>query len=194
MITAITTAPRPGKSQLPQVFRNVIDSGFPEPFIFAEPGSDLSGVPSSCVIQREELYGCYRNYRQMLQDLIDIDPDADTFGIFQDDIQLSPGCFEWLQDYLWPHEKAGVISLYSPDYPGYEHGTKKGFNRQTDGNLIGACAFILHRGLVDELLKSEVWRGSARHGVVKEMAKKKAVDAWVGNVARETGWRCYFPN
>lgn len=189
----ITSAPRP----IPTVSRctaSIIAAGW-SPTIYAEPATPglPPGVPA---VLRDEQLGCWRNYVQTLRDLLLHNPDADTIAVFQDDVIVANHTREWLDYDLWPSDLTGVVSLYAPDLPGYERGGPVGLRRVTGAYLVGACAMVFPRAFVERAMTlplATAWAGNVNY-VETDPVKKKAVDTWVGHVAKALQQHVYYYN
>jgi len=113
-VVGITTAPRKDPT-LARTVASARRAGF-EPEIFAEPGSDLSGVESCLIVRRHRRYGAWHNWWEMCRQLLDEHEDAEAIVTLQDDIELTSGLREFLERDLWPSPNTGVVSLYTPKH------------------------------------------------------------------------------
>lgn len=187
----VTTAPRK-EPTLRQSVKSIVKAGF-TPTVYAEPGTDLTGVDVP-IVRRDELHGCWGNWKQTLEDLLQSQPDAQAIGIFQDDIVMMKGVRDYLEHDLWPSDNTGVVSLYSPAYRVYESADRSGLARITDKYLVGACAMIFPRQVAEQITKLRGfrnWRGAAR-GTQKDPAKKKAIDTFIGHAIVGMGKHIYY--
>lgn len=187
----ITAAPRPTPT-VHQCVQSVIAAGF-EPTVFAEPHTPTAAL--SCrVVSRPRRLGCFHNYLQTLEDLLASDPEAQAIVVFQDDVIVSKDLRPFLEHDLWPSDKCGAVSLYSPDFYGYEHGRPPGFFRQPGKFLMGACGMVYPRHVAQALTtRHREWRGAAK-GVITDPVKKKAVDTWIGHAVKGENLHVYYPN
>ncbi len=186
----ITSAPRP-KPTLARCVASVIAAGF-APTVYAEPGTDLTGV--SCpVVARPERLGCWRNYVQTLRDLLASDPEAQAIVVFQDDVIVANRTREFLEHDLWPSDRTGAVSLYSPDFKLYEAREKRGWKRINSKWLMGACAMVYPREVAEALSRHTTWRGGAKR-TIEDPAKWKAVDTWIGHAIHAEKRHAYYPN
>lgn len=129
--TGITTAPRPGDANyLPQCVQSWRRAGW-EPIVFAEPGSDLTGVEAE-VVQRQRRYGCWHNWLTMLDQLLVLEPDADAVLTIQDDVLVSPGSRKVVERLMWPSSQVGVVGLYTAG-----HYSRVYIVRGTNGSRFG---------------------------------------------------------
>ena len=186
----ITSAPRP-RPTLARCVASVIGAGF-APTVYAEPGTDLTGVSCPVVVRPERL-GCWRNYVQTLRDLLAAEPRAQAIVIFQDDIVVAQRTREFLEHDLWPSDRTGVVSLYSPDFKLYEAREKTGWKRIHSQWLMGACAMVYPREVAEALSRHTTWRGGAKR-TIKDPAKWKAVDTWIGHAVHAEKRHAYYPN
>jgi len=110
----ITTAPRKSPT-LAACVANVRQAGF-EPEIYAEPGTDLSGVEHCSIVHRRKRYGAWRNWLEMSRQLLDENEEAEAIITLQDDVELPSGLRAFLERDLWPSPNTGVVSLYTPKH------------------------------------------------------------------------------
>lgn len=110
----ITTAPR-RQYTLATCVESVKAAGW-EPIIYAEPGSKLDDIGKTTVVQNETRLGAWFNWLEMCRDLLRRFPDADAIFTIQDDVELVDGVREFIESNLWPSEKTGVVSLYTPKH------------------------------------------------------------------------------
>jgi len=119
-VAAVTTAPRKDPT-LRRCVESMLNAGW-SPIIYAEPGTDLSGLPSDVeIIHRPRKFGCWHNWREASIDLLDRFPDADAIMTVQDDTVFHPQALDFADDAFWPEppEKVGFVSLYTPMH--YSH-------------------------------------------------------------------------
>ncbi|WP_437225997.1 glycosyltransferase family 2 protein [Planctomicrobium sp. SH661] len=189
----ITSAPR----RIPTLARcvdSVIASGF-SPTVYAEPDTRGLQEISSPVVQRSSRLGCFHNYLQTLRDLLAADPQAQAIVVFQDDVVIARKTREFLEHDLWPSDRIGAVSLYSPDFFSYELRKPSGFQRQRGRFLIGACAMVYPRQMAEALVTRHThWRGCARGPEIQDETKKKAVDTWIGHALHAEQKHVYYPN
>lgn len=114
----ITAAPRQD-SALAQCVESVVANGW-EPVVFAEPGTDLSGLAASvAIVKRPERLGAWHNWLVMCRELMGRFPDAEAVLTVQDDTEIVPRAREFLESQgLWPGDPAnvGFVSLYTPSH------------------------------------------------------------------------------
>ena len=192
----ITTAPR-SLNYLPRTLNSLIETGFNELTVFAEPKSNLSGLPSCDVVQNKKLLGIHHNYVETLRRLLVRNPEAQAIMIVQDDVVFCKNVREHLERDLWPTWNTGVVSAYSANWNGYERDMKdRGIRKVNHSLLVGACAFIFPREVVKGIVNhplGNTWRGRARaRSKSKSKVDKKAADAFVGTVIKKMGLHAYF--
>jgi len=162
---AVTTAPR----QI-STLRTSLDSmkiaGF-EPFIFAEPGSDIPVDYSEAVILHRKRLGVWHNWLFSLRYAID-NTDANIIMTVQDDTLFHPDSKEFIENILWPHDQVGFISLYTPKHyntkPRSKNERPAGINKIITKSLWGACALVWPRKVAEEMLKQPLiksWIGAS---------------------------------
>lgn len=113
----ITAAPRE-PSTLAECVTSVRANGW-EPVVYAEPGTDVSGLPSGVlVVDRCERLGAWHNWTNMCQSLLAMVPDADVILTIQDDTRIVEKAREFFDQQGWPDapEKVGFVSLYTPSH------------------------------------------------------------------------------
>lgn len=112
--TAITTAPRES-SRLEATLSSVADAGWHDPIVVAEPDTPIpSSLALTRVLRNPHRLGPHRNFRRALSLLLEIEPKAEAYGVFQDDIQMAGNLRVWLDSTgVWPSDRVGVLSLYT---------------------------------------------------------------------------------
>ncbi len=79
------------------------------------------------------------------------DPTAEAYFLCQDDVLFSVGLREHLEKTLWPAEKVGLISVYSPSH--YAQGNSTGFIVEDRGwKSWGALAYVFPNRSARQLL------------------------------------------
>lgn len=113
----ITTAPRSKHRTLPQCVESAVANGW-NPLIFAEPGTDLSGLPGGIeCIERETRLGVWHNWKAAARQLLDRFPNADAVLTIQDDTVFHPQA-RWFAEHFFPINNQRVFSLYTPKHYG----------------------------------------------------------------------------
>ena len=164
---AVTTAPR----EIPTL-DTCLDSleicGF-KPFIFAEPNSPKPHARhEEFIIQNEERRGVWWNWIDSLKYGIE-NTDANIFLTVQDDSMFHPDCKAFAEKILWPDDRTGFVSLYTPKHynivPKFKTKTRPiGINRIYSRALWGACAMIWPRAVVEAMLEHpflDNWHGAS---------------------------------
>lgn len=105
----ITTAPR-GQYTLSKTVRSLQSDGW-NPIVFAEPKSNLAGFEAP-IVQRVEPLGCWHNWYQMANSLLD-NTDAKWIMTVQDDMEIATGARNIAERFLNGNPKAGFLSLYT---------------------------------------------------------------------------------
>ena len=85
-----------------------------------------AGFPRATVVgvdDRESGAKCgpWLNFKRTLGSLMEMRPDADAYAMFQDDVELTRGCFAGVSDFMWDAslsriQRIGVLSLFKPDH------------------------------------------------------------------------------
>lgn len=112
----ITTAPRTKHRTLPECVQSVLANGW-QPIIFAEPNTNLSGLPELEVIQRSNRLGVWHNWRTAARELLDRFPEAEVILTIQDDTIFHPQA-KWYAEHHFHPKPNRVYSLYTPKHYG----------------------------------------------------------------------------
>lgn len=195
---AITLAPRP-TPVVQELLEQLRGEGV-TPYVFAEPGSPE--VDYGIVIERPSViaarvfpdtetdakFGAYRNYIQSLADIRQIEPDADVIVMLQDDVTLSPGLPEWLQENLWPSADCGMVSPYTPTRKGFTKDGLTGMLQMSRGTpQTAGPTMILKAEAVDAIINHDLtpaWKGKM-NGPTVAGANMKHLDVFTGRVLDE---------
>jgi len=167
LAVGLTTCPRQGFSYLGDTLRSLADAGF-EPRVFDDAKRD---------------HGAYGASKIALRSLLDAEPDADGYLIFQDDLIASRNLSAYLDAVLWPDDVAsiGAISLFTPMPRAVEGVT--GFaaaDFSKDRLTTGGLGLILPNHAAETLLRNPPRAGS-RHGwdlSVAEMCIREKLSWW----------------
>tara|TARA_Y100000034_G_scaffold116174_1_gene154179 strand:- start:76 stop:744 length:669 start_codon:yes stop_codon:yes gene_type:complete len=178
--SAITTAERDGEDYLPTTLRSLRDAGFADTAIFAEPNAP---APANLhVIRNLKKRGAYPNFLHALKWLTFSKPFADAYIVWQDDIEVSLGLRQHLNDLLWPadRETIGVVSLYAAGLYGLEG---EGLVNITDHRAYGALAYVFPRHAAVKLTSDPPRRGSLTMTDVSvgEFCRREGLSYWVHN-------------
>lgn len=162
----ITTAPRKLET-LSGTLRSLSAAGFEDPYIFAEPETEVS-CPDGRLFMNGQTLGPWPNLVSSLSRLLQLEPDADAIAVFQDDIKMTAGLRGWLEgpNGLWPESpaKIGIVSLYSAGsiQQVYRSGHGDGWFRLPDRVIpqktFGACAYVLPRSSAQRLAEEFPYR------------------------------------
>ena len=177
----ITIAPRKE-----QTYNTTIDSflssGWEEIHLFCEPDVIVSEKHSCLPItRRSKTHGAWSNWFTSLKDLVNIYPDADCYGLIQDDVVFCKGLRVFMEETLWPSEDCGLCSVFVPSHytrnaPGW-YRTNKGFR------LWMAQTFFF---------RPESARSCINYDFCKNWNKEKQIDNVVGRWANETKQYPYY--
>ncbi|HUT94804.1 MAG TPA: glycosyltransferase [Thermoguttaceae bacterium] len=146
----VLTAPR-GRPTLHRTLNSLQEAGFPSVHVFAEPGSwipqEFRKLP---VTTHGQELGNLGNFFTSLVALYMMNPRADCYALFQDDVEAARGLRRWCDCEFWP-EDAGLVSLftsrvYSDDAAGWRV-LKLGFFR-----TYGAQALVFRRDVLEQFL------------------------------------------
>jgi len=146
MLTAPRRAPTIDRALL-----SLANAGFSSVHIFAEPGS---WVPDQFAHLPRTVHGRslgnLGNFYTSLASLLMLEPGADCFAIFQDDVEVALGLRAWCDGQLWPHD-TGLVSLYTC---GVDHDSKTGWRVLSRGmcHTFGAQAFVFRGDILKEFL------------------------------------------
>lgn len=175
---AITTAPRE-KPTLQSTIASLVANRI-EPHIFAEPGSELTGIGQLPTHQNATRLGAWHNWIHACQTLLQT-TRSDYILTVQDDTVIAEGAIEFLRSVTWPKD-CGMISLYTP---GHYTKMKPGLHKIKTQSLWGACAMLFKRDQLQRLLATEVaqnWKG------VNSLARTKPREPWeIANVDTAVG-------
>ena len=178
---AITTAPR----KIPTL-KTCIDSmqvaGF-HPFIFGEPGAGQYGIDKNLqqsTIIHEEKLGVWHNWLFSLRYAIE-NSDADIIMTVQDDALFHPDSKSFTEKILWPEERVGFVSLYTPAHYSTKPNSRgeyrsTGVNRIHTKSMWGACALVWPRKVVEEILNHDFtknWNGARAKTNNKQVMEKR---------------------
>jgi GT2 family glycosyltransferase len=175
---------------LQRCVRSVISAGF-SPIVFAEPGTDIEGLPCA-VVTRQSRLGIWRNYVQTLVDLLESYPSAQAILVLQDDVVLCKDVREFLEHDLWPGQNPGMVSIYCPEEK--EAGGVPGCDRRVS-TVIGLCAAVYPRAAAEAIVASPFasdWRGRHdKNSYEPDPLKKKAIDTGVCETLKSLGLAVY---
>lgn len=186
----VVTAPR-REATLEWCLESIVRAGWERPHLFVD---GLVRIPERhahlAVTWRECPSGAWPNYYLALSELIQRDPEADAYVLFQDDAVLYDRGHlrEYLESVLWPGSQRGLVSLYcSQAY----NSTQPGWHQPAQQWVWGALGFVFPRELAREFVTDPTvcahrWNGP-RDG-------RAMVDVLIGDWARERGYSISCPN
>lgn len=198
----VTTAPRT-ECTLNQCVDSLRNCGW-EPTVFAEPGASECNVAT---IRNKERLGVWRNFLASCHWALS-ETDAEAILTVQDDSLFHPDSRDLVEDVLWPSEKTGFVSLYTPLHYSWSDRARgkfrpTGVNRICTRSLWGACALAWPRAVLEQFVEHPIttsWLGakpmSRRSSVYKERAANPSMiansDTAIGNVMNEMQREMYF--
>jgi len=138
--------------------------------VFAEPGdySYLNEANKGNLIQNRSKKGVWWNWVDSCKWALD-NTTAENIMTVQDDSLFHPDSKSFVENFLWPREDAGFVSLYTPKHYSIRGHLKSkpprplGLNRIVTKSLWGACALIFPRSVLQEMMDNpfiEEWRGA----------------------------------
>lgn len=186
----VLTAPR-REATLEWCLDSIVRAGWERPRLFVD---GLVRIPERYshlpVTWREDPAGAWPNYYLALSELIQRDPHADAYVLFQDDAVLYDrgNLREYLETVLWPGADRGLVSLYcSQAY----NSTQPGWHQLVQRWVWGALGIIFPRELAREFVTDPMvcahrWNGP-REG-------RSMVDVLIGDWVSERGYSISYPN
>lgn len=197
---ALTTAPREGCT-LARCVESLRACGW-EPTIFAEPGSTSLDCQTFWNDRRQ---GAWHNFLGSVRWAVAT--GAEVILTVQDDSLFHPDSKIFVESILWPSDKTGFVSLYTPQH--YSIGKvvtelrPTGVNRLRVHSLWGACALVWPRDVLAKFLSHPIatnWIGakprSRRSSVFEERRKNPHlianVDTAIGSFMNEVNLEMYF--
>lgn len=188
----VTTAPRP-QPTLKACVDSLLANNW-HPTVYAEPGSDLSGIAVP-VHQNEQKLGVLHNWLSMVRDLLRRYPDARWIITCQDDAALTVNVRRYIEQAGIPDD-AGAVSLYTSAK--YTKGKKRppGLFRVPWKNFWGSCAMIFPRHIAEQMVDNPVisawkWASIRRKQIAKNPDQIKHVDTAIGNTLEAVGKPIY---
>jgi len=120
---------------------SLLSAGWNTCHLFCEPETKLedrhSKLPQT---HRKTKFGAWKNFLYSLTELIEAYPNADCYGMIQDDIIFCKGIRLYLENNLWPSKECGLVSIYTPSHYSQD---KTGWYKMNRGaSLWGACTFF----------------------------------------------------
>ena len=177
----ITIAPRKDPTHT-KTIDSFIEAGWDSINIFAEPGVKFSERHKLMpIIQREEKMGAWTNWFTALKDLIRLYPDADCYGIIQDDVVFCRGLRKFLEAVLWPADDVGVCSVFTPSH--YTQDLAGWYKNDRAGKLWMAQTYFF---------PPDSAKSCVAHKRCKNWKKEKQIDNVVGFWSRATKRYPYY--
>lgn len=155
--TGVTVAPRKNPT-FDKCYQSFLDSGF-KPHVFKEPGVSIHpDFLINGVTERMYTLGAWKNWLLGLRELRTSKPNADIYGMFQDDALFCKNVKPYLEKVLWPSSDASVVSIYTPR-------PYASNNKWSHGMLPlwGAVAYFFLPETLDSLLNHPIIRRTQPH-------------------------------
>ena len=138
--------------------------------VFAEPGNYdyLNEEHSGNVVFNKTKRGVWWNWVDSCKWALE-NTTAENIMTVQDDSLFHPDSRIFVENFLWPRQDAGFVSLYTPKHYSVRGHLKSkpprplGLNRIVTKSLWGACALIFPRSVLEEMMENpfiENWRGA----------------------------------
>ncbi len=164
----VTTAPRKDPT-LSVCLDSLLISGW-NAKIFAEPGNYdyLNEEYTGNVIFNSEKRGVWWNWVDSCRWALK-NTTAENIMTVQDDSLFHPDSKSFVENFLWPREDTGFVSLYTPKHYSVRGHLKSkpprpvGLNKIFTRSLWGACALIFPRSVLEEMMDDpfiDEWRGA----------------------------------
>ncbi|WP_156514388.1 hypothetical protein [Planctomyces sp. SH-PL14] len=168
----IRTAPRQ-EPTLQRCVASIVAAGW-TPTIFAEPGTDLSGLEELPIVQRPQRLGVWHNWYDLLKGALT--GTAEQILTFEDDAIMVPGAREFVErSGVLAEPRLGFASLYTSKV---YHQETAGWHRVEAERLFwGSVALAMPRSSVEKFVKHRIamgWKGIKGNQV--------APDIWGGDV------------
>ena len=97
--------------------------------------------------------GAWKNWLLGLRELRTSNPDAEIYGMFQDDALLCKNVKPYLENVLWPSPNASVVSIYTPRP--YASDSTWSYGKLP---LWGAVAYFFTKDTLNSLLNHPIIR------------------------------------
>lgn len=192
-VVAVTTAPRQ-EPTLAVCLESITKAGW-EPVVFAEP--DSIEVPKYRYFKNTTKQGAWFNWLSSMKWCLERTSAKYILSV-QDDSLFHPDSKSFVESIIWPSNKVGFVSLYTPaHYSSNLSGElrKVGVNKISTSWLWGACALLFPREslklIIDHPLTS-VWTGVPPKGLTDKekldlIEKKKENPHLIQNVDTALG-------
>lgn len=191
IVVGVTTAPRK-QATLQTSIVSIVENQW-EPHIFAEPGSELTGLNALPIHHNSERLGAWRNWVHACETLLK-ETKSDYILTVQDDVKIVPGTAGFLKNFEWPANDCGMVSLYTPTQ--YAKNKTGCFPIKTR-SLWGACAMLFKRAHLKKLLNTKVaknWNGAPfkTRKRKREPHEVANIDTAIGKMLAELNLKPYF--
>jgi len=183
----ITTHPSRVDTLLPQTLHSLEKAGFPKPHVFLD-GEFINHYAHLRFTGRTDPVGIVGNWMLGMLELLIVNPCADRYLMFQDDIQVSCNLREYLEQCEYPKGKY-YYNLYSfPENEALSGGTT-GWH-ESNQNGLGALGLMFDRdGLVDLMATERYVRKP-----LEASRPSRAIDGAVLIALRSRGYKEYVHN
>jgi hypothetical protein len=185
--TVVTTAPRKDPT-LSTCLDSLLIAGF-NPYIFAEPGSyrELNQAYQTRMFVHSQRKGVWWNWIESCRWALE-NTDANVIMTVQDDSIFHPDSKEIAENFMWPSEDVGFVSLYTPKHYSLMPRQRSierptGLNRINTKSLWGACALIWPRKVLEMVMSHELidnWLGAPlkTKSAWEERKKRRKDEPW----------------
>jgi len=186
----VTTVPSREKELLPRTLESLASGGFDSPHLFIDGCEDLSryekyGLPMTAHTQNVRTFG---NWVMALWELYVLNPQADRFAIFQDDMLTYPNLRDYLDSCKYPHN--GYLNLITSHENTKIASSKSiGWHKASQRGR-GAVGLVFSREAVTTLLSHD-------HMVNRPKSRRdghRKVDGGIVESFRKAGWAEYIHN
>lgn len=179
----VTTAPRP-VTTLGRTLQSLANAGWPEVFVFAEPGSTHEcDLPGHVWCPRGAKLGAFANWYLSLTELVLREPYADAYFLCQDDVEFCSDLRSYLEGILWLTSSPKVLSPYCAAVHDTHSGSE--FHQIDEGSrTCGALSLILPNAVARAILCDSFFIEHRRAGPGKGLAH---IDSVIGAWCQATG-------
>ncbi len=184
-MVAVTTAPRKDPT-LSVCLDSLTVAGF-EPYVFAEPDTEVPVEYQDRTIVNEERRGVWWNWIESCRYALN-NSNAEKILTVQDDSIFHPDCKSFMNEHLWPSSNVAFVSLYTPKHYSVQPRKRSaprntGINRIHTKSLWGACALVWPRKVLEKVMEHELienWYGcpTKTKSVWAERLKQRKVEPW----------------
>lgn len=181
----VTTVPERFDTVLPRTLESLAKGGFDKPRLFIDgPGEIPKALQGYQISQRVPKLRAYGNWLLAIQELIVLEPMAERYAIFQDDMVTYVNLRQYLNQCVYPDK--GYMNLYT-----FPSQTKpvNGWYLSTQGGK-GAVALVFSRDALLALFSTNYMVNrpfDLRRG-------HKSIDGGIVTAMNNAGWREYVHN